>query len=330
MPDPTGGVGTTALIMGGTQLAGNLFQADRSRAAERGVRRGLQAGAETLRGGQAGFEESISPFLQFGQQAINPLSQLLFSPAMPQQSQAPRTTFVPDSRFDPTFGRPESGSAAGQPVSTQSTPVQQGPTPEQIAQMRTNAMVEQVMTRDPIERGRVQMANRPAQTPVQTSSVPGSQQVAVQPVQQPVQQSAPGSQMAGSDPLLAQVNPLVDFLRAEGFEDIQESAAARGRLGAGGTLQDLTRFNTQLTSTVVPQLQQQRFNQLFNAVQLGAGLGSQQGTARLGTAQGIANIQAGIGQNAAQGDVERGNIITGGLQNLAGGLGQLGGSLSFF
>ena len=325
MPDPTGGVGTTALIMGGTQLAGNLFQSDRSRAAERGVRQGLQAGAETLRGGQAGFEESISPFLQFGQQAINPLSQLLFNPVMPQQAQAqaPTTSFVPDSRFDPTFGRPESGSAAGQPVSTT---VQQGPTPEQIAQARANALVDPVMTRDPIERSRAQMARIPQQA--QAVSAPASQQVTAQPAQQPAQQPVqqPGQQMAGGDPLLAQVNPLVDFLRSEGFEDIQESAAARGRLGAGGTLQDLTRFNTQLTSTVVPQLQQQRFNQLFNAVQLGAGLGAQQGTARLGTAQGIANIQAGIGQNAAQGDVERGNIITGGLQNLAGGLGQLGAS----
>ena len=38
---------------------------------------------------------------------------------------------------------------------------------------------------------------------------------------------------------LDEINPLVNFLRDQGFESIQESAAASGRLGAGGTLKDL-------------------------------------------------------------------------------------------
>jgi len=67
---------------------------------------------------------------------------------------------------------------------------------------------------------------------------------------------------------LAEINPIVDFLRQQGFEQIEESAAAGGRLGAGGTLRDLSRFNTQLVSTIVPQLQAQRFGQLSAAAQL--------------------------------------------------------------
>lgn len=67
---------------------------------------------------------------------------------------------------------------------------------------------------------------------------------------------------------LAEINPIVDFLRNQGFERIEESAAAGGRLGAGGTLQDLTRFNTQLASTIIPQLQQQKFGQLSTAAQI--------------------------------------------------------------
>ncbi|MEE8289581.1 MAG: hypothetical protein V3R25_09230 [Nitrosomonadaceae bacterium] len=109
---------------------------------------------------------------------------------------------------------------------------------------------------------------------------------------------------------LEEINPLVSFLRDEGFEDIQESAAARGRLGAGGTLQDLTRFNTQLASTVVPQLQQQRFNQLFNVLGLGANAATGQGTAGLQTAGNIGNLQLAQGQAQAQGAINQGNVLS--------------------
>jgi hypothetical protein len=100
---------------------------------------------------------------------------------------------------------------------------------------------------------------------------------------------------------LEEINPLVSFLRDEGFRDIQESAAARGTLRSGGTLEDLTRFNTNLAATVAPQLQQQRFNQLFNVLGLGANTAAGQGTAALQTGANIANLQSGIGQAQAQG-----------------------------
>jgi len=120
---------------------------------------------------------------------------------------------------------------------------------------------------------------------------------------------------------LAEINPIVDFLRQQGFEQIQESAAAQGRLGAGGTLQDLTRFNTQLGATIVPQLQNQRFNQLFNVAGLGANVAAGQGTAGLQTASNIGNLAVGAGQAQAAGITGQAQAITGGLQNIAGAAG---------
>jgi len=120
---------------------------------------------------------------------------------------------------------------------------------------------------------------------------------------------------------LAEINPIVDFLRNQGFEQIQETAAAGGRLGAGGTLQDLTRFNTQLASTVVPQLQNQRFNQLFNVAGLGANVAAGQGTAGLQTASNIGNLLGAAGQAQAGGIIGQSNAFTGGLQNIAGAAG---------
>jgi len=120
---------------------------------------------------------------------------------------------------------------------------------------------------------------------------------------------------------LEQINPIVSFLRDQGFEQIQESAAARGRLGAGGTLQDLTKFNLDLSATVAPQLQNQRFNQLFNLSTLGANVAGGQGTAGLQTASNIGNLLGSSGQATAGGIQGTTGAILGGLQNVAGAAG---------
>lgn len=135
------------------------------------------------------------------------------------------------------------------------------------------------------------------------------------------------SPQAGPLTQLDEINPLVSFLRDEGFEGIQESAAARGRLGAGGTLKDLTRFNTQLASTVVPQLQQQRFNQLFSVLGLGANAATGQGTAALNTASNIGNLQGNIGQAQALNAQQQGQIGANLASNLAGTFGAQQGGL---
>ena len=148
----------------------------------------------------------------------------------------------------------------------------------------------------------------------------------------------PGSIQPQQPAMLDEINPLVDFLRNEGFEQIQETAAAGGRLGAGQTLEDLTRFNTQLASTIAPQLQQQRFNQLFNLAGLGSNAAVGQGTAGLQTAGNIGNLmQQGAaargagdvgfarGINNAIGDVA---ALFGGIQGGAFGGGASGGGAS--
>lgn len=129
----------------------------------------------------------------------------------------------------------------------------------------------------------------------------------------------------GQPALLEEINPLVSFLRDQGFEQIQESAAGRGF--TGGTLNELADFNTQLASTVVPQLQQQRFNQLFNLVGLGANTATGVGTAGLQSAQTIGQGLANIGNIQGQGAINRANVVGSGLSDLAllGGFGQGGG-----
>lgn len=114
---------------------------------------------------------------------------------------------------------------------------------------------------------------------------------------------------------LAEINPLVDFLRNQGFEQIQESAAGRGF--TGGTLNELTQFNTDLASTIVPQLQQQKFNQLFNLVGLGANTATGVGTAGMQSAMNIGNAFGNIGAAQAQGAINRSNAFGNTLSDLA-------------
>lgn len=126
-----------------------------------------------------------------------------------------------------------------------------------------------------------------------------------------------------ADPMagLEEINPVVDFLRKEGFEDIQESAAAGGRLGAGGTLKDLTQFNTDLTATIVPQLQNQKFNQLFNLLGLGSNAAAGQATGTQSTAVNTQNLlqSSGIAQGNAA--VNRSNAITDTLSQIPKAIG---------
>jgi len=123
---------------------------------------------------------------------------------------------------------------------------------------------------------------------------------------------------------LDEINPVVDILRNQGFEQIQESAAGRGRLGAGGTLKDLTQFNTDLATTVAPQLQNQRFNQLFNVLGLGANVSQGQGTQALNTAANQGNILQNIGQANANAAIQQGNNFNNLLNTGAQVYGQFG------
>ena len=136
--------------------------------------------------------------------------------------------------------------------------------------------------------------------------------------------------LSGGDPLsgLEEINPLVSFLREQGFEGIQEQAAGRGF--TGGTLNELAEFNTQLAGTIVPGLQQQRFNQLFNLVGLGANTATGVGTAGLNAATNIGTGFGNIGSIQGQGALNQGNVVSGGISDLAGLFGfQQGGGFNF-
>ena len=116
-------------------------------------------------------------------------------------------------------------------------------------------------------------------------------------------------------------------MRDEGFEDIQESAAARGRLGAGGTLKDLTELNTNLAATVVPQLQQQRFNQLFSLLGLGESAAVGAGAAGINTAGNIGQFLMAGGNAQAQNAINQGQIGANLVSDLTGTFGaQRGGA----
>ena len=132
------------------------------------------------------------------------------------------------------------------------------------------------------------------------------------------------------DPLadIEEINPVVSFLRNQGFEEIQESAAARNRLGAGGTLKDLTEFNTNIAATVAPGLQQQKFNQLFNVLGLGSNASAGQGTQALATGANIAGLQQSTGIAQGNAAINRSNAITNTLDQATGAFSASGGFAS--
>jgi hypothetical protein len=111
------------------------------------------------------------------------------------------------------------------------------------------------------------------------------------------------------------LNPLVDFAmkgpeteleRTEGFTNIQNSAAAGGKLRSGGTLKALTEFNSMLNS----RNRSQRFNELFNLATLGSNAASRQATNTLNTAQ-------GVGEYGTQGANAKAAGIVGGTNQLS-------------
>lgn len=129
-------------------------------------------------------------------------------------------------------------------------------------------------------------------------------------------------------------SPLFDFLQKEGFEDIQESAAAGSFLRSDGTLQNLERFSQGLASQqqlLDDQRRAQRFDQLFGLLGLGSNAATGQGTAGLQTAQNLGNIinQSGLAQ--AQGIQGSGQALQNFIGDATGVLGlQQSGALGEF
>ena len=96
--------------------------------------------------------------------------------------------------------------------------------------------------------------------------------------------------------------PETAFERAEGFEDIQQSAAARGKLVSGETLGALTEFNVGVNQ----RFRSQRFNELLSLANLGQS-----------SAAGQANIGVRIGENISSLEVGKGNVTAAGIVGAA-------------
>lgn len=108
--------------------------------------------------------------------------------------------------------------------------------------------------------------------------------------------------------------PETELERSRGFQDIQRSAAAGGKLQSGGTLEELTSFNNMLNA----RNRSQRFGELFNLASLGSNAAAGQATASLQTGNAISDLRTGIGNAHAAGQIGAANRVGGTISDLAG------------
>jgi hypothetical protein len=278
-----------ALAIGGAELLGGFLGSRSADKAAKAQERGSQAAIAEQRAGREAFEARMQPFTNIGLSAADPLMNLLgiqgYQPDFTPQALPPTDEMIAIQGQLADLDKQESSSEALRALHPLARYTQGDDltSQRQGLQAKLDELTAANMT----------------QAPPQQLFTPSS-----------------SGMTTGQNELLNEINPLVSFLRQEGFEDIQESAAAGGKLRSGGTREDLTRFNTQLTSTIAPQLQEQKFNQLFNVLGLGQSSAAGQGQAALQTAGNISNLQQSIGNAQAQGAAAKGQAI----QNTIGGL----------
>ncbi len=124
------------------------------------------------------------------------------------------------------------------------------------------------------------------------------------------------------------LNPLLEaaldpgdtsFERSQGFEDIQQSAAAGGKLRSGETLGALTEFSAGLNE----RFRNSRFNRLLQLANLGQTSAAGQANIGVRTGENISSLLVGQGDVRAAGQVGRANAIGTGLNELGSFLGTL-------
>ncbi len=113
--------------------------------------------------------------------------------------------------------------------------------------------------------------------------------------------------------------PETDFERAEGFEDIAQSAAAGKKLRSGETLKALTEFNVGVNQ----RFRNQRFNELLSLANLGQASAAGQANIGVRTGENISSLLVGQGDVRAAGQVGRASAIGTGLNELGSFLGTL-------
>jgi len=307
------------VAVAGATVVGAVVDSQSSKKAEKSRRKGAQRGIEAQERALTAAEQRTQPFLDIGLAAGGPLADLLgINVANPEIANLQSQLESLDAQIE-----------AGPPVIQQTRRSSGGLLGGALGNVLSGGSIGGTLTGNFIGRETGSRVNAGSTTGefdlegLQAQRADLANQI--QTLQGADEKRFASRGRQGID----EINPVLSFLREEGFQDIQESAAAQGRLGAGGTLKDLTRFNTGLASTIVPQLQNQRFNQLFNLLGLGANAASGQATAQLGTGANIANLQGQIGEAGAIGAQQQGQAINTGISGLTGVLGaQQGGAFA--
>lgn len=113
-----------------------------------------------------------------------------------------------------------------------------------------------------------------------------------------------------------QGNPLFELALQNANTQTNQSAASRGRLSAGDTLQSLSQ-NVLLAASPLIQQQKQSIGDLIN---LGSGLAGSQANIEIGQAANISDLITGGAAAQAAGVVGAGNAQAAGQQAIGGGL----------
>lgn len=116
--------------------------------------------------------------------------------------------------------------------------------------------------------------------------------------------------------------PGYQFQLAQGLDAIQSTAAARGNLYSGATMQGAQEFGQGLAN----QEYNNYLNRLAGVGQSGQAAAGNQANAGANYAANAGNALASIGNARAAGAVGAANAWSGGLNNLAGSFGYMGGS----
>lgn len=116
-----------------------------------------------------------------------------------------------------------------------------------------------------------------------------------------------------------QATPGYDFRKQQGIDAIDASAATRGGLMSGKTLQDLTTFGDGLASQEYGNYMQR----LAGMTDMGMGAAGMQATAGNNAAAGVSNALGNIGNAQAAGAIGQGNALAGMMNNLSGAFGYM-------
>lgn len=290
MPNPVVG-------MIGATVGSAVIQGASGRSAAKSQERAANAGIAEQRAARESFEARTQPFADIGLAAGVPILELL-GISVPQSLMPKQATPQEIQSIDNQISSLES-QLATMPKPTGRDAIYVGP-----KQRAINDVISQ------IDALRAQKASMPeAQLPYATEGVPQTEGVIPGQMPQPRTAIPNPETSPGSAP-----TTLFDFLQKRGQSQLEESAAAQGRLRSGGTLEELSQFNAGLAA----QEEQRRFNNLFNLLGLGANAATGQGSAALSTASNIGDLLSNRGAAQAYGAQAVGNSAQQGISGLAG------------